>query len=164
MNRTIIVLGTLLALASVGVSATGGNKAKELAATVVITNEVLSQLYGEASFPADVPATVEGSAPLPDPLEVMEVEAGARRVLRDRAAAARGRVAALEIRLQELETRRLAIKNPFLARPVLTEEEAAEWEGRDNVARLRLTEQTIEQARKELEAEQAELARLRRGG
>ena len=86
MNRTIIVLGIVSTLAWAGASAgdpekpapADKEKAKELAATVVITNEVLQQLYGPApERPAEaVLPEVDALIPQPDAMEAMDVEAG----------------------------------------------------------------------------------------
>ena len=174
MNRTIIVLGLVSTLAWAGASAgdpekpapTDKEKAKELAGTVVITNEVLQQLYGPApERPAEpVLPEVDALIPLPDPMEAMDIEAGVRHNRRDRAVLTRKRITALEQRLQELETRKLAVANPYLARPVLTAEEAAQWEGLDNRERLLLTEEAIGQIREELQTARAALSRDLRGG
>ena len=54
--------------------------------------------------------------------------------------------------------------NPYLARPVLTAKEAAQWEGLDNRERLLLTEEAIARIREELQTARAALSRDLRGG
>jgi hypothetical protein len=173
MNRTIIVPGIVLALACAIVSGDEAeqpagekrNRAKELAGTVVITNEVLSRLYGPAPAQTGPPAAAEEPSAilLPDPLEAMDVAAGQRRNRRDLIIVTRKRIAALEARLQELQARKLAAANPFLPRPVLTREEEEAWEGLDGAARVQQTEAAIQAVRSELDAAREELARFSRG-
>jgi len=99
-----------------------------------------------------------------DPMEELEYQLASRRTTRIILSRARARVAEAEKHVEMLESRKLAVVNPYLPRPVLTETEAAEWEGLDNVERTRLTDQAIADARTELDAARQALERIRRGG
>jgi len=170
MHRSFIITAIVIALMP-GVVVSGDSsdetarQARKLADTAVITNDLLERLYGPAATgPAPVPAIAPAGYDGLSPLEQLEY-AKDRRVenLRQSERAAR-RVALAEATLKDLEARKLAVRNPYLRRPVLTEEEAAAWEGLDNAERVRRTEAAIGRAREELEAARSELSRLRRGG
>jgi hypothetical protein len=173
MKRAIIVLGLVFVLAAAGAPAGDSaeaeqekrNKARKLAGSVVITNDVLQQLYGPAPDRPVPPVVAVDAAfiPLPDPLEAMEIEAGVARNRRDQAVVTGKRIAELEQRLKELESRKLAVLNPYLRRPVLTEEEAAAWVGLDNRERVLHTEEAMAKTRGDLEAARLRLAELQRG-
>lgn len=174
MKRSIIVLGFVSALAWAGAIAGDSavavgeevRKARELAGSVVITNDVLQQLYGPAPERPAAPLAPEVAVliPLPDPVEQIEVQAGAARNRRNQAVVTRKHIAELEQRLAVLKARKLAVVNPYLRRPVLTAEEAAEWVGLDNQERARHTEEAMEKTRGDLEAARLKLARLQQGG
>ena len=70
-------------------------------------------------------------------------------------------LAAAEARVKDLERRILAVRNPLLPRPQLSTEEAEASKGLDNVQRLKLTQEALEAARKEL---QEARERLRKAG
>ncbi|GEM_PF-4570717 len=145
-----------------------GKKARELAARKVITNEILADLYGAAPSPAPESFASEepaGEVKLPDPLREMHEEmarkADARRSLHQ----VGQEIQELERTLKDLEARKLAVLNPYLPPPRLTEEEAAEWKGLDNVERLKRTEEQIRQVRIQLQAaRKAYRAASRRAG
>ncbi len=134
---------------------------------VVITNEVLEELYGPGSVIPDEPA--ESAAPpsaeaLPDPLQQMQAEQ-ARETARLRAVPeAEKAVADAEAKVKELERRALAVENPFLPPPQVPEEERASWDAMDNVQRLEQTQKEIAQARADLEAAREKLRALKAGG
>jgi hypothetical protein len=136
--------------------------------TTVITNEILERLYGGAADAPDSGVQVVGTrerllaeeqAGL-ESLERFRQRQARERTLESRISEARAEVAAAEAEVERLEKRALAVKNPYLARPVITEEEAEEWNRMDNAQRLRKTEEDIRQARERLEAAREELARL----
>ncbi len=174
MVRSIIIFGIVTVLMpgvavpqepAPGDRAKQAEQARRLASGAVITNDVLERLYGpaQAGPPPDTAEVADGPS-LPDPLKVVAFELGRRKEMRIKRGKAEERVQRAELSVQELESRRLAIVNPFLRRPVLTAGEAAAWEGLDNEARVRRTEEAIEAAREELEAARAELQRLQQGG
>jgi hypothetical protein len=80
---------------------------------------------------------------------------------RVRLAAAEKAVEDAKTRVAELESRLLAVKNPFLPRPALPPEEAAAWEGLDGVARVKRVEEQLVAARGELERAERALAAIR---
>lgn len=141
---------------------------------VVITNEILEQRYGSGRG-----ATVSSIERRGDDDPAAEDDAGATspdapvdalRALQDSQARERNRdllirradaeIRALEARIAELERRELAIRNPFLPRPQVSEEEQPDWEGLDNEQRLQRTRQAIEQAKRDLDAVRDRRARL----
>ena len=163
MRRSIIILGIVTALMP-GVVISDDrpdetrSQARRLAGTTVITNDLLERLYGR-SAPVAAPVEVAPQALLMDPVAELQYQLDSRRTVRVRKARAEQRVAAAEQRIRMLQARKLAVVNPYRPRPVLTEAEAAEWEGLDNAARLHHTEEAIREARKELQAARDELAR-----
>jgi hypothetical protein len=66
-------------------------------------------------------------------------------------------VAAARERVKELENRILALRNPYMARPEIPEEEKADWDSMGTGERIKNSEEQLAQARKDLEA--AEKAR-----
>ncbi len=139
-------------------------QARKLSSGTVITNDLLDRLYGPSAAGPPAAATETATGPLlPDPLQVIDYELARRRENRRQLKRAEDRVQQAERSVQKLESRRLAIVNPFLPRPVLSAGEAQAWEGLDNAARVRLTEEAIETARVELEAARKSVQRLRRG-
>ena len=174
MHRSIIIFGIVTALTpGVVVAAEDASRnrgeqtrqARRLAAGTVITNDLLERLYGPAASEPPSGGTETAPGPyLPDPLQALDLQLARRRESRMRLARAEDRVERAERSLQALESRRLAVANPYLPRPVLTAGEAEGWEGLDNAARLRITKEAIAAARVELEAAREGVQRLRRGG
>lgn len=103
--------------------------------------------------PADPAAT--------DPLQWMEDRQAREEAERVRIAAAEKAVADARAHVAELEKRLLAVRNPFLPRPVLPPEEAAAWEGLDGAERAKRVEAQLGEARSELERAEKTLADLR---
>lgn len=97
-----------------------------------------------------------------DPLQWMEDRQAREEAQRVRIAAAEKAVDDARARVAELENRLLAVKNPFLPRPVLPPEEAAAWEGLDGAERAKRVETQLAEARSELERAEKALADLRR--
>jgi hypothetical protein len=105
----------------------------------------------------------EGSAakPASDALSLMR-EQQARAEERGRAIAeAEQAVADAKARIEQLELRISALRNPFRARPDIPEDEKAEWDSMGTRERLERTEAQLEQARAELAAAEQELAKIR---
>jgi hypothetical protein len=71
------------------------------------------------------------------------------------------KVTAAEGRVQDLEKKALAIKNPFLPRPEVSPEQAEAWRRMNNVERLKATEDELAAARKAVESAKADLEKLR---
>ncbi len=67
-------------------------------------------------------------------------------------------------RITDLEKRKLALKNPFLARPDEPEENAEQWQAMDGDQRVHQTEIEMQSARDALAQAEAELDRLRGSG
>ncbi len=108
------------------------------------------------------PAVPLAIAPAPpDPLQWMEDRKAREEADRVRLAAAEKAVEDAKTRVAELESRLLAVKNPFLPRPALPPEEAAAWEGLDGVARVKRVEEQLVAARGELERAERALAAIR---
>jgi hypothetical protein len=176
MIRTVAIIGIVAVLVPGAVPAdeeTGkdpeqdrkAEQARKLATGTVITNDLLERLYGPGSSVEPVEVTEAEPLPsLPDPMAAIEFELGRRSENRIKLQRTEKRVQEAERKLNDLEARKLAIVNPYLPRPVLSQEEVAAWDQMDNAERLRVTEEAIASARKELEALRAERLRLQQGG
>ena len=109
---------------------------------------------------AEAPA--DGKKPAPaNPLEALQAK---RRADLERAAAdaeARQRIKQLQDRVAELEKRLSQLRNPLLGRARPQGEEAEAWKGADQAERLRLTEQRLAAARKELAKAQRDSSGVR---
>ena len=143
----------------------------------VYTNQDLEKMFGEEEESAEAPAppaeepeaerkpvmevTVEpepGEKPAADPLALMRQEQ-AMAAERDRAIAdAKKTVADARARVTQLEQRILALKNPYLPRPEIPDDEKAGWESMGTRERLEQSEQQLEQARADLKAAKKALA------
>lgn len=108
----------------------------------------------------DAEPVADAPAP-PDPLQWMEDRKAREEAARVRLASAEQAVEDAKARVAELESRLLAVKNPFLPRPTLPPEEAAAWEGLDGVARAKRVEEQLVEARAELDRAEKALAALR---
>ncbi len=98
-----------------------------------------------------------------DPLTWLQQRQSAQREHRKAVSEAQAAVNAARERLVNLERQLLAARNPFSARPQLSEEEkATRREGGETAAeRHERTKELVENARTEIRAAEAELARLR---
>jgi len=138
--------------------------------TTVITNDILESLYAGGSAGAPLPDESKGVDPRDRALANEEAgkatlkkyrnEMALKRTLKRRIPEARDDVAEAEAELKRLVKRSLAVRNPFLARPVLSAEEAEEWNRMDNVERLKRTEEDIRKARERLDTAREKLSRL----
>jgi hypothetical protein len=154
---------------------TAEERAREAAGSVVITNDVLADLYGPGRRLPDTATTgSEGETPTgqkpadaaagpPDPVKAMRERQARDKQRRAQAEEARTRVLDLKQRVADLEKRALAIRNPLLPRPVVPEEQQDEWSSMGAVQRLEMTQEELAQARADLDAAEKELARLERG-
>jgi len=158
LARCTVVAGLLLTLmpaAYAGEPPSPATAVLDGSDMVVITNDVLTSLYGEADV-AEPGSTSQAAATpgsfLPDPLRQIALDLARRGDARRTVYNIRKEITVLEKKLQDLKTRRLAISNPFLPRPTLNKDEAAAWEGLDGAERVQETEDAIEKVQKELEA------------
>jgi len=136
---------------------------------VTITNDDLERMFGPSEVkPPSSGTTAEGNptgvakGPKPgdtgyDPLKAMDDEDKQAAEQQQKITTATTALAAAEANLKNLEARLLATKNPYLPRPQLSEAEAKQREGMDNVARVDLNEKEIQDARAEIERLRAEL-------
>lgn len=146
----------------------------------IYTNEDLKKMFnivaledretppGETPQPAPVaetaqPTTTDGSPAPVDALTRMRQRQAAKAEHRKAIAAAQSAVNSARLKLANLERQLLAARNPFSARPELTDEERAKrQEGGETAAqRYERTEMMVAAAREEIRAAEAELARLR---
>jgi len=143
-------------------------------AVKVYTNADLKKMFDISAeeirgrLPADtagVPA--EGSKePKPasetDPLEWLQQRQSAQREHGKAVTEAQAAVSAARERLANLERQLLASRNPFSARPQLSDEEkATRQDGSETAAeRNERTKELVEKAREDMHAAEAELARL----
>ena len=150
-------------------------RAPQDAAVKVYTNADLKKMFDivakedRGQPPADtagVPA--EGSEkPGPtsetDPLKWLQQRQSAQREHRKAVSEAQATLKAASERLANLERQLLAARNPFSARPQLSDEEkATRRDGGETAAeRNERTKELVEKARAEIRAAEAELARLR---
>lgn len=131
----------------------------------VYTNEDLERFAepGDATEPGASGGEGGGEAatPLPDPLREIESEE-ARRVSRlAQVQAAEAEVAGLREEVARLEKRALAVRNPYLPRPELPDDEARAWEGLSGPERLKRVEGQLAVAADALRDAEARLDALR---
>ncbi len=112
------------------------------------------------TVPADDAARPEV---LPDPLQAIQDEKRRSEQRQAQIALTEKAVADAEANVRDLEARLLAQRNPFLARPKLSKEDADAERDLDANQRVQRTEQQLEESRRDLERARAELARLRSG-
>jgi hypothetical protein len=142
----------------------------------VFTNEDLDRLFGGAGeeetvlppaegTPADgaVPAEAGPGEPAQpaDPLQWMQDRSARAAERQQQIAEAEAAVSAATRRVADLEKRLLALRNPFMARPEIPDDEREEWDGQGAKERVDSTEEQLQQAREELQTAEQELARLR---
>lgn len=153
----------LLALAS---SASAAEPAR------VYTNEDLERMFGGTSEPQESESISETETAQPaqpaqqgnvDPLRALEAEKRAAAAQQVRIATAEKELVKAEETLKEMEKRLLALKNPYLPRPVVSPEEKEAWKGLDNVERVKRTKEQLEGVRQELERAKNRLEELRLG-
>src|SRR6185436_16060955 len=117
--------------------------------TGTITNEDLERMFGKSTA-APPKEAQQGAAPQGeayDPLKIMSEQDKNAAEKQTKIATAEKAVADAEANLKNLESRLLANKNPYLARPTLTPEEQKAVEGMDNTQRVDLNQKQIDDAR-----------------
>lgn len=140
----------------------------------VYSNETLREMYGgapsaESTAPATAP-TGDGAAapatpaapPAGDPLKQLLDRERAREDHTKKIASAEARVAQAQAKLADMEKRRLAIRNPLLARPAAPEGEESQWSGMSGPERVARNEELMREAQADLQEARAELDALRR--
>lgn len=147
----------------------------------VYTNEDLDKLFGEEGSTEQTALTPEEESgeerepvmemkvvePQPaekvvsDPLNLMQQQQALSEERTRIVAEAELAVANARARVKQLEQRVLALKNPYMARPEIPEEERADWDSLGTRERREKTEEKLIQAREELKAAEAELAKVR---
>jgi len=81
---------------------------------------------------------------------------------RNRTAAEAERAAAdARERVKQLEQRILALKNPYMARPKIPDEEKSDWDAMGTRERIAKSEEALQQAREDLKAAEKALAEIR---
>jgi hypothetical protein len=134
---------------------------------VVITNDDLTRMFGASE--TREPATPSGPgdpaaqpADLPDPLAMIEQEKKAQAERESEVAQAKSELAAARQKLANLEKQLLATRNPFSARPKLSEEEQERRAAQQETAaeRNERTQKLVEEARAEVAEAEANLARV----
>ncbi len=128
---------------------------------LTFTTEDMERKYGKS--PKPTPATQPSAEPeaKPDPLAQLQASQQAERDKLVQRAEAQRQVQAAQEKVAELEKRLASLRNPLLARPQLTEEEKAAWNGADQVDRVRMTEENLAAAHDELAAARTALNKLR---
>jgi hypothetical protein len=144
----------------------------------VYTNEDLQRLFGDEELeeselpPEEEPAeqqpapavAVEQESPdtgPSDPLSLLQQQQAQDQERSRSRAEAEQAVATAQSRVTELEQRILALRNPFMARPEIPEDEKSEWDSMGTADRLKKTEEQLSRAREELAEAQKELQKYR---
>jgi len=139
---------------------------------VVITNEWLESRYGGAEGPVSAVsgiATPAGTAAggdtgagesVEDPLAEIADEQARERTRNLLIARLDGSIAEAEAKIADLERRILAIRNPFLPRPAVPPDQAAEWDALTPTQRIERTQAEIDDLRRRLEADRGQRYRL----
>lgn len=107
------------------------------------------------------PAAGSGAAQPTDSLQWMQDREARQAERRQQIADTEAAVAAAQQRVADLEKRLLATKNPFMARPVIPDDEKEKWDSEGTKERANATEEQLSQAREELQKLEQELAQLR---
>ena len=133
----------------------------------VITNELLEKIFGpsdEAATADPAQAPAQGQ-PAPDPLQVMR-QGQMRQAERQRLTEeAQRELDGAKTKLANLEVQLLAARNPFSKRPVLSDDEkrTRETSGEAAAERAERSRTMVDEARAEVQAAEAKLARVRSG-
>lgn len=139
---------------------------------VVFTNDDLKRLYGEPepapappapAQPAQPGAKPGDAAPQPpaNPLEWMENRKAQAQDRAQKIAEAEKALADAQQKVNDLDLRLKALRNPYRARPQISNEERAEWDQMGTAERVKRTEEQLQEARTAAEQARAELQRLR---
>ena len=154
-----------------------GHPPKRDAAVRVYTNSDLEKMFGivaaedreasavaaEEAEGADAAAKPTQAKPAEDPLVWLKKRQEAAAARSVALAEAEKNVADARVRLAELEKQKMAVRNPYAARPTLSEEEQQQRRdaGETAAQRFERTESLVEAAREEVRAAEAKLAQLR---
>ncbi len=147
---------------------------KQATQTKVYDNAELAKMFGAAPEATRGPAAESGSATADtagksapagesDPLTAMFAAEARKKEQAQKIAAGEQRVAAAKERLAQLKKRKLATRNPFLARPKAPDEGVEEWKAMNAEQRAKHADQEFATARTALSAAERELAELRSG-
>lgn len=168
----------------------GEQEAKAEEEVKVYTNAELEKMFGDESANETVPPTkLPGAPPTAaepddsakpaepakppktatppaenkpsDSLAMMQQQQALREEQQRTIAEAEKAVADARARIKELEERIMALKNPYRARPVIPEEEKADWDSMGTRQRLEDSEEKLRLAREELAKAEKELAGIR---
>ena len=175
----VLAVGLLSAMVSAQEAKKGpydsvaSGKAPKKEATKVYTNADLKKLpeiaakAGEGQAAVETAATAKGSEKepekAPDPLTWLRQRQDAQREHGKAVSEAEAVLTAAKQQLANLERQLLAARNPFSARPKLSDEEKAErQDNRESAAeRYERTQELVEKTREAVRVAEAELLRLR---
>ena len=144
---------------SVYVKAAKSSRQKAPGAETTYTNRDLERMFGAPAAPATTPTSSDGD----DSLNWLEEQRTARAERVANIVEAEAEVAAARKSLKNLEVQLLATRNPFSARPKLSEEEVEyRVQGEGAAARNRRTQVLVDEARQELKEAEARLDLARR--
>jgi hypothetical protein len=115
---------------------------------------------GDAMAPAEAPPPDGAPAGEPSALDEMFAAEAGKQERHQQVGEAEKRVAEARQRVAEIEKRQLAVRNPFLARPEVSAEEAEAWNAADGEQRAAKTEQDLAAAREALAKAEQDLAAL----
>jgi len=178
----VLAIGLLSAMVSAQEAKKGpydrvaSGKAPKKEAVRVYTNADLKKLpevaaeAGEGQAAVETPATAKGSEKEPekgpDPLTWLRQRQDAQRKHGKAVSEAEAVLAAAKQQLASLERQMLAARNPFSARPQLSDEEKAERRdsGESASKRYERTQELVEKTREAVRVAEAELVRLRTAG
>jgi type IV secretory pathway VirB10-like protein len=137
-------------------------------ASTAFTNDDLRRMFGEpvASKPAGGETTGAGSTSSSEgrsALEQMAKDKKAEAEKSDRVAQAEKNLSAAQQRVADLERRALAVRNPLLARPTVSQEEHKDWDGADAAEHAKLTDADLKKAKEDVEQAKKDLDDARRG-
>lgn len=158
-RKPLILLALAACLAFGAVVADDPKKGSEAEKAPAYTNEDLERMFGKAPERKADPAAADKAGDGKALEEIKEYQAQDRS-RRKRIEQAKKGIATIEAKIKQLEERRLQIRNPFLPRPQISEEDKAEWDQLDNAERYELTGKQLDVARAELKKAQAALRRL----
>ncbi len=150
----------------------------------VYTNADLEKMFGDESADETIPPTQLPTSPSPaaepgrtaepsesaeppaeskpaDALTLMQQQQAQREERQRTIAEAQKAVADARARVKELEERIMALRNPYRARPVIPEDEKAEWDAMGTRERLEDSQEKLRLAREELAKAEKELAEIR---
>jgi hypothetical protein len=111
----------------------------------------------ESAKPAE-PAKPPAESKPSDPLSLMQQQQAQKEERQRNRAEAEKAVADARARVEQLEERIMALKNPYRARPVIPDDEKEDWDSMGTRQRLEDSEEKLRLAREELAKVEKELA------